>query len=158
MTTIQLTETQRAVLAYATAHTGGRIDWFPEAVKGGARKRVLDALVKRGLISDADGDCRVTDSGYMALGLQRPTPQATRAVAPLRAGTKQATVLAMLQRPEGATVAQIMQVTGWQAHTVRGALAGTFKKKLALTIVSTKSEAGERVYTMAASAATSVGV
>ncbi|MFZ5538097.1 MAG: DUF3489 domain-containing protein, partial [Pseudomonadota bacterium] len=41
---------------------------------------------------------------------------------------------------------QIMDSTGWQAHTVRGTLAGALKKKLGLTIVSEKSPGGERVY------------
>lgn len=146
MITIQLTDTQRAVLAYATAHDDGRVDWFPESVKGAARQRVLDALAKRGLVDCADDSCRVTDSGYTSLGLQRPSPQATGAAERLRAGTKQAMVLAMLRRPEGATVAQIMAATGWQAHTVRGTLAGALKKRLGLAVVSTKTAGSERVY------------
>lgn len=146
MTTIQLTDTQRAVLAYATAHADGRVDWFPESVKGAARQRVLDALAKRGLVDCADDSCRVTDSGYTSLGLQRPSPQATGAADRLRAGTKQAMVLAMLRRPEGATVAQIMEATGWQAHTVRGTLAGVFKRKLGMAVTSDKHQDQERVY------------
>ncbi len=66
-----------------------------------------------------------------------------------RANSKQATVLQMLQRPEGTTVRQICDATGWQAHTVRGTFAGAFKKKLGLTILSEKSEGGERVYRIA---------
>lgn len=52
----------------------------------------------------------------------------------------------MLKRPEGATIAQICEVTGWQAHTVRGTFAGAFKKKLGLVIVSTKPSSGDRLY------------
>lgn len=63
-----------------------------------------------------------------------------------RENSKQAQVVAMLQRPEGATVAQIMAATGWQAHTVRGTFAGAFKKKLGLAITSVKPEGGDRVY------------
>ena len=55
-------------------------------------------------------------------------------------------MLAMLHRPEGATLAQICACTGWQQHTVRGTFAGAFKKKLGLDIMSTKDEGGERVY------------
>jgi len=58
-------------------------------------------------------------------------------------------VIRMLQRPEGATIGQICTATGWQAHTVRGAFAGAFKKKLGLTIVSDKPQGGERVYRIA---------
>ncbi len=53
-----------------------------------------------------------------------------------RDGTKQATMLAMLRRPEGATVDQIAEVTGWQRHTIRGAMSGALKKKLGLTITA----------------------
>ena len=63
-----------------------------------------------------------------------------------RAHSKQAEVVRMLQRPEGATVRQICDATGWQAHTVRGAFAGAFKKKLGLTLVSDKQPGGERIY------------
>ena len=66
-----------------------------------------------------------------------------------RENSKQATVIQMLQRSEGATVQQICETTGWQAHTVRGTFAGAFKKKLGLTIVSDKPQGGERVYRVA---------
>jgi hypothetical protein len=66
-----------------------------------------------------------------------------------RAHSKQAEVVRMLQRPEGATVRQICDATGWQAHTVRGAFAGAFKKKLGLTLVSDKQPGGERIYRVA---------
>jgi len=53
---------------------------------------------------------------------------------------KQALVIEMLKRPEGATLAQISEATGWQHHTIRGTFAGALKKKLGLTIVSEKIE------------------
>ena len=63
-----------------------------------------------------------------------------------RDNSKQATVIQMLQRPEGATISQICQATGWQAHTVRGTFAGAFKKKLGLNLTSDKADGGERIY------------
>ena len=66
-----------------------------------------------------------------------------------RDNSKQAEVIRMLQRPEGATIGQICTATGWQAHTVRGTFAGAFKKKLGLTIVSDKPQGGERIYRIA---------
>ena len=70
-----------------------------------------------------------------------------------REGSKQARVIEMLKRPEGATIAQICEATSWQSHTTRGFFAGTIKKKLGLTIVSEKITgpagapgAGQRLY------------
>jgi predicted transcriptional regulator len=51
-----------------------------------------------------------------------------------RADTKQALMIALLRRPEGATVEQIAAATGWQHHTIRGAISGALKKRLGLTI------------------------
>jgi hypothetical protein len=59
--------------------------------------------------------------------------------------SKQDEVIAMLRRPEGATVDEVASATGWQRHTVRGVFSGTLKKKLGLTIASAKEERG-RVY------------
>jgi hypothetical protein len=67
-----------------------------------------------------------------------------------RGGTKQAQLIAMLRRKEGATIAQIVAATGWQPHTVRGAFAGALKKKLGLTVTSEKVDGGERTYRLAA--------
>jgi hypothetical protein len=60
----------------------------------------------------------------------KPTP---------RAGTKQAQMIEMLKRPEGATVEQIAAATGWQHHTIRGAISGALKKKLGLTVEATRT-------------------
>jgi hypothetical protein len=67
----------------------------------------------------------------------------------LRTGTKQALMIEMLRRPEGATVEQIAEATAWRNHSVRGAMAGGLKKKLGLTITSEKSDTGARVYRIA---------
>jgi hypothetical protein len=168
MTTTQLTPAQHAILAYALEHTDGKIDWFPDNIKGGARKKVLDGLFNRALITRSGTDWFVAAEGYDAMGRARPAPaplaadpeieaavvaaEATwaqenvEAKPRTRENSKQATVIRMLQRPEGATVRQICDATCWQAHTVRGTFAGAFKKKLGLTIVSDKAQGGERVY------------
>ena len=63
-----------------------------------------------------------------------------------RKGTKQNTMIEMLRTRDGATILEIVEATGWQAHTVRGAIAGTLKKKLGLTITSEKVENRGRIY------------
>jgi len=67
-----------------------------------------------------------------------------------REGTKQAQLIAMLRAPEGATIEEIMAATGWQSHTVRGAMAGALKKKLGLEVTSEKVEGRGRVYKLPA--------
>ena len=63
-------------------------------------------------------------------------------------GSKQSRVIAMLQSPAGATIAAMMQATGWQKHSVRGFLAGVVRKRLKLKLGS-KEVDGTRVYRVA---------
>ena len=67
-----------------------------------------------------------------------------------REGTKAAKVLDLLKRPDGAIMKELMKATGWQAHSVRGFLSGTIGKKMGLTVTSSKSEDGERTYSIRA--------
>ena len=111
-----------------------------------------------------------TDAGFAAIGIepdeaatapkstieapqQDPTPDAAPERASStrtpRAGTKQAALIAMLRAPDGATIEEITTATGWQAHTVRGAIAGALKKKLGLEVASEKVEGRGRVYRIA---------
>ncbi len=66
-----------------------------------------------------------------------------------REGSKTSIVLDMLRRADGATLADIMTATAWQAHSVRGFISGAITKKMGLTVESTKSAAGERTYRIA---------
>ena len=67
-----------------------------------------------------------------------------------REGSKTATILEMLKRPEGATAKELLKATGWQPHSLRGFLSGTVGKKMGLTVTSTKGEDGERSYSVKA--------
>ena len=67
-----------------------------------------------------------------------------------RDGSKKAIVLDMLKHPEGATLADIMSATDWQAHSVRGFISGSLGKKMGLTVESFKRPDGVRAYRIAA--------
>ncbi len=162
---------QRAILEHAVRGSGGKVVWLPEHIKGGARIKVLQGLVKRALIApDGDG-WLVTAEGFRALSdpqptpasaaLEPPAPAVTAPVSPCdeedsanlasrskrtRPNSKQAMMITLLKRPEGATLHQIIEATNWQPHTVRGALAGALKKRLGLPVTSSKEPGGQRVY------------
>ncbi len=78
----------------------------------------------------------------------KPGRSATNAgsVPPARAGTKQATLIDLMRRPGGATIADLVKATGWQPHSVRGAISGALKKKLGLPVLSETVESRGRVY------------
>jgi Protein of unknown function (DUF3489) len=65
-----------------------------------------------------------------------------------RDGSKTAQILDLLKRPGGVTSKELMKVTGWQAHSVRGFLSGTVGKKMGLAVTSVKGEDGERGYSV----------
>ena len=82
MSTTNLTPAQHAILAYAHQHAAGRIAWFPDHIKGGARAKVLEGLRARDLIEQAGTDLAVSAGGYAALGVEAPTPQVAQAAEP----------------------------------------------------------------------------
>lgn len=149
------TDTQRALLKAAAAHPQRKLTDFPANLHGGARGKVLAALCKAQWIEPADPAAEehtITQAGIKAIG-EQAQPQDTvqvqvqaQATKPLRKGTKQAVLIELLSRTEGATLPQMVEVTGWQAHTVRGAMAGALKRKLGLHLTSEKRQDQERVY------------
>jgi hypothetical protein len=74
-----------------------------------------------------------------------PSPATPKPVA-IRAGTKQAEIIGLIQRPEGASIAEIVEATGWLAHSARGLISGGLKKKLNLPIISEKVTGRGTVY------------
>jgi hypothetical protein len=86
-------------------------------------------------------------AGKKATAAKKASKSAKKA-ASARDGIKTATILDLLKRKDGATLKELMKVSGWQAHSVRGFLSGTVGKKLGLAVTSTKGEDGERSYSV----------
>ena len=156
-TLLKLSPAQRVLLRPAARRPDGRVI-PPDTLRGGARVKVLTSLLQRGWIEPVDGGHVLTDAGYAAIGQQRPMPpddvqpmdatddfQLLEGI-PIRPGTKLAALVRSLRRPQGATSLQLMLATGWQPHTVRGAISGMLRKKLGLNVVLAHNDSGERVY------------
>ncbi len=108
----------------------------------------------------------ITDQGLVALGIEpgagdddgramretssrvpTPSPPCTRAQTPHpKAGTKLGLLIRLLQRREGAAIPEIRAATGWQAHSMRGAISGTVRKKLGLKVTAELMADRGRVY------------
>ncbi len=114
----------------------------------------------------------IADAGLQAIGVDRKTSKQSPSTKPqpkqrsrraerkpsgakpkgrtsppaVRPGTKQALLIDLLKRKKGATIEEIVEATGWQAHSVRGAISGTLKKKLGLTVTSEPVEKRGRVH------------
>jgi hypothetical protein len=142
--------TSKWVVAYAETDDGGTHARWRKVLAGihkdlGAGKpiapgdpRVLDLATE-----NASLRARVAElEQHLAARTSRTRP----AMGQPRQGTKEELVIGLLRRPEGATLAQIVEATGWQPHTVRGAFAGALKRKRGLAVTSTKETGGERVY------------
>ena len=155
----KLSPAQSLLLRTAARRPDGRVI-PPDTLRGGARVKVLTALLQRGWIEPADSGHALTDAGYAAIGQQRPVPsddvqpmdatddfQLLEGI-PIRPGTKLAALVMELRRLQGATSLQLMLATGWQPHTVRGAISGMLRKKLGLNVVLAHNDTGERVYRM----------
>ena len=105
----------------------------------------LPGVEKRKKLGDRAALINELWSAIEALPDPEPEPQSDA-----KRPSKQDAVIAMLRRPEGATVDEVASAMGWQRHTVRGVFSGTLKKKkLGLTLASTAEERG-RVYRIAA--------
>ncbi|MET4701745.1 hypothetical protein ABIE65_004793 [Constrictibacter sp. MBR-5] len=145
-----LTDAQRLVLTAAAQRADRSLQPLPASLTGGAAIKVVNALVTRGLAEKAEEGERISEQGLAAIGagVEQPTPDQAKTRAP-RPGTKQALLIEMLRRSQGATIEEVVVATGWQSHTVRGAIAGALKKKLQFDVTSEKVEGRGRIYRIA---------
>lgn len=169
----KFSDTQRVILSAASQRADRIALPLPKSLKGGAAHKVVNALIDKGLLKEVKANRKlndpvwretdegrlvtllVTDAGLAAIGIE-VEHQKTQALTSeqktipterkIREGTKQALVIEMLRRPEGATIAEIVEATFWASHTTRGFLAGALKKKLGLVIESYKDDVRGRTY------------
>jgi hypothetical protein len=172
-----LTDTQRIILSAASQRSDRLALPLPKSLKGGAAHKVINALIEKGLLKEVKANRKlgdpvwreggeghgltliITGKGLEAMGIevepqktksQKSEPKPVTTERKMREGTKQALVIEMLRRPEGATIAEIVEATSWASHTTRGFLAGALKKKLGLAIDSDKDEIRGRIYKVGA--------
>ena len=156
---VKLTATQTTILKSAADRTDGNIEPLPTTLRGSARAKVIEGLLVRKLITESEGKHLLTDAGYAAVGKRRPIPKGVQKMdAPdaltkrepipgaFRPGTKLAAIIDAMRHPGGATIAQMMASSGWQAHTVRGAISGMIRKRLGYEVVTEKGADGQRAY------------
>ena len=109
------------------------------ATEGKAAAGAAQAAKRRGRVTK--GSEKTTTARKRAVRAGKP-----KRGGKAKSGTKQEQLIAMLRRPEGASVEEVAKTLGWQAHTMRGAISGALKKKLGLKIDSEKVEGRGRVY------------
>jgi hypothetical protein len=173
---IKLTETQSTILTAGAQRPDKIALPLPKGLAGAAAKMAVTKMIERGWLQEVDANLRrgeplwretgdghgttlvVTDAGLLAIGIEPATAHRIAAdhkragdTTPtnqpiVRAGTKQAMLIALLQAPDGATMDTIMTATGWQAHSARGFMSGALGKKLGLIVTSEKEGDGARVY------------
>ena len=166
-------DTQSLILSRAATRPGNHALPLPDGLVGAAAKMVVGKMIARGWLEEVEANLRrgepmwretgdghgttliATEAGLDAIGID---PVVVRTMAGLRdakpeaiaaaqrPGTKQAQLIAMLQRPEGATITEIAGKLEWRSHSIRGAISGSLKKKLGLRVIAEECPARGRVY------------
>ena len=141
-----LTERQKRIMELALKRYEGNLNLAAkeDRLVGMAMKHCLSPLFAKGYCRMQDGQYFLTESGYAALSIPMPmkTNQTDKKHIQKHGGTKVQQVVQMLKKPEGATIEEIMAVTGWKSHTVRALISRNIKKMMKFT-VHTSSVPGE---------------
>lgn len=138
---MKLTATQENILHAAAGRPSRDIEPLPSNVNAGIRQRVIDGLLKRGLVEFKGGIYRISTSGFDVIGIPAKTDKPAT-----RSGTKQARMIELMRRPQGASIDEIVAETNWLPHTVRGTMTNALKKRLGLTLTSEKADGEPRRY------------
>lgn len=175
----KLNDTQLMILSAASQRRDFSVYPLPKSVKRGDGPKHLKKLLSLQMIeeSEAIGDAPVwrvhedgynitlvlADEGFRTLGVERDAEKivkekqstkkeaqqkVTAAPSP-RGSSKQAAMIALLQRPQGTTIDELTEATGWQRHSVHGVISGVLRKKLGLNIASETGATG-RTYRIVA--------
>jgi hypothetical protein len=172
----KLTDTPTIILSAGAQRPENIALPLPKGLAGAAAKMAVTKMIEHGWLQEVDANLRrgeplwretgdghgttliVTEAGLLAIGIEPVVVKtvvaihehAAKTASPKlpsqRAGTKPAQIIALLQRPEGATIAEIVSATAWQAHSARGLISGVLKKKLGLVVGSTKEDGRGAVY------------
>lgn len=153
MTEVTLSNAQHRVLEDTANLPENPAEKFTDFLPAGARGKVLSALEKKKLLKKRKDGHYITEAGFAVLG-REPAKEAAKKEKPAadpkkgkqERSTKQGTMIDMLQK--GTTLKALMEATGWQKHSVHGAMAN-LRKKQELNIVSTKKDGEDRFYKIA---------
>ncbi len=171
----ELSDAQRAVITPALARDDRCIFPITAALKGGAVGNVAKSLIRRRLIEEVLADdlqtvwrcdddgrpltLRLSDAAVAALGdgVEQPgncrhgiaEPDFVAQSTTRKRGTAVSALIELVRRADGATLSEMSEATGWQNHSVRGALSGVIAKKLGHTVRSVKDGDRGRVYRVA---------
>ncbi len=166
---IELTDNQRAIITEASKSKYADIRELAALKKFSppVRENIVKGMLKRELLTTGkDGNTFVSDKGYAAIGnpaaeehlaqAKGKKKPAAKLAAPKKAATpvtdgdekksKQQKLIDLLKSKDGATLQEMVDATGWQKHSVHGAMAGILKNKLKYIITSKKDEKRGRVY------------
>lgn len=144
---IELTERQRRIMTMAAHNHSGNLSRaaHEDRLFGMALIHCLSSLCVKKLCSIEKGCYILTSDGYTAVGISAPDRERVPCQT-VREGSKLQQVIELLRTPGGATMEQIVTVTGWKQHTVRAAISRTIRKEKGIPVIVTGNTGETRYY------------